>query len=291
MPFRSFLLLCVLTALCAASPADAAPCPEHFAAGRPPEPRDPKRAAGLRELCFSAFAVGHSGKSRTPLWSAEHLTRDGIKAAQTLPRQGTFHAEPALPHGEAADLRDYRASGYDRGHMSPSGDMPTLEAQQESFSLANMVPQAPKLNRNLWEAIEKSVRVWAVRAGNVYVVTGPLFEGQSLEALNGRVLVPTSLFKAVYDPAGKRAGAYLTRNADDAGYKAISIDQLTALAGMDVFPAAPAALKARAGALPPPIRRGASGTRSPRAARDGGHTGDRSGWGHWFRTLGREFPR
>lgn len=289
---RLSTVVCFLAMLCAAWPSGAAPtaCPAHFAAGQAPDTRDPKRAAGARDLCFSAFAVRHSGQSRTPLWSAEHLTRAGVKAARGLTRQGTFHAEPLLPREEAAGLHDYRGSGYDRGHMSPSGDMPTMEAQQESFSLANMVPQAPRLNRGLWEAIESGVRALAVRSGGVYIVTGPLFEGQSLEALNDRVLVPTSLFKAVYDPAGRRTGVYLVRNANDSGYKVISVDQLTALAGIDVFPGVPAALKARAGVLPAPAWRNRSSRagKAP-AARDGERGGDQSGWGGWFRTLRREF--
>ena len=51
--------------------------------------------------------------------------------------------------------------------MSPNGDMGTPEAQQQSFSLANMIPQAPKLNRVLWEGIESAVRNWAIRAVRV----------------------------------------------------------------------------------------------------------------------------
>ena len=36
--------------------------------------------------------------------------------------------------------------------------MPDSKAQQECFSLANMIPQVPENNRGVWENIEKSVR-------------------------------------------------------------------------------------------------------------------------------------
>lgn len=42
-----------------------------------------------------------------------------------------------------------RGAGYDRGHMSPNGDMGTPEAKQLSFSLANIIPQETKLSRVL----------------------------------------------------------------------------------------------------------------------------------------------
>ena len=255
---RHLLILCsALAALCPGTPVRAAPspCPEHFAGGHAPDLVNPKLAARARDLCFVGFAVEHSGLTRTPLWSAERLTRDGVKAAHALPREGMFHDEPGLPADEAADLADYVRSGYDRGHMSPSGDMPTMAAQQQSFSLANMVPQAPELNRELWEGIEAAVRGWAVRAGDLYVVTGPIFNGQALRALNGRVVVPTMIFKAVYDPGWNRAGVYLVRNANDSDYQAISVDQLTSLTGIDVFPGVSAAVKASATRLPAPLPR------------------------------------
>ena len=152
--------LCLLAALLAASPAAAAPtaCPEHFHAGRAPDVLNPRLLAGTRALCFRAFALLHSATTRTALYSAEHLTRDGLAAARGLPRDSEFHPEPALPEGERAELQDYARSGFDRGHLAPSGDMPDDDAQQESFSLANMVPQAPKLNRGIWQGIESAVR-------------------------------------------------------------------------------------------------------------------------------------
>jgi endonuclease G, mitochondrial len=131
-----------------------------------------------------------------------------LASARATPRQGRFHDDERLPPDDRAVLSDYTRSGYDRGHMTPSGDMPSAEAQQQSFSLANIVPQTAALNRNLWEGIERAVRHLAERQGKLYVVTGPLFQGTQLQALKGRVLIPTATWKAVYDPAAPGAAAY-----------------------------------------------------------------------------------
>lgn len=48
-------------------------CRQHFAGGVPPLTPDAPR---LRELCFDAFAVLHSGNTRTPVYVAERLNRD-----------------------------------------------------------------------------------------------------------------------------------------------------------------------------------------------------------------------
>ena len=261
MPARShWSALCglLLFLLAPALDASAAPtaCPGMFVGGQAPDLRNPKLAARTTALCFLAFAVEHSGVTRTPLWSAEHLTAERVEAARLLGREGSFHAEPALPPGDGAELADLARSGYDRGHMAPSGDFDTRPSQAESFSLANMIPQAPRLNRGLWEGIESAVRRLAVRDGAVYVVTGPIFQGDRLSVLRGRVVVPTLVFKAVYDPVQRQAAAYLTRNTDNSGYAVISIAQLTQLSGIDPFPALPDAVKERASALPRPTPHG-----------------------------------
>ena len=194
----------------------AGDCAGLFAQGRRPEITNPKLAQRLVPLCFDAFAVLHSGAARTPLYAAEHLTSASVAAARRVDRVDTFHDEDALPPDERGRLDDYVHSGFDRGHMAPAGDMPTGPAQAQSFSLANIVPQDRELNRGLWSAIEESVRRLATRRGALYVVTGPIYSGDALQAINGRVLVPTQLFKALYDPETGEAGAYLVANRDDA---------------------------------------------------------------------------
>ena len=227
-------------------------CPQHFVGGTPPALLKPQLAQGTQPLCYEQFAVLHSGVVRTPLWSAEHLTRDRVEAASQLKRRNAFHREPRLPPQDRAALADYARSGYDRGHMSPSGDMATPNAQHQSFSLANMIPQHPCNNEVLWEGIESAVRDLASAEGEIYVVTGPIYEGTDIPFLNGRVGVPSRVYKAVYDPVRRAAAAYVTPNADGMDWQAISIDQLAQITGIDPFPAIPAEIKAVAMPLPAP---------------------------------------
>jgi endonuclease G, mitochondrial len=193
-----------------------------------------------------------SGVSRTPLTSAEHLTHARIEAARRLERENAFHDEDQLPPGQRARLSDYAGSGFDRGHAAPSGDMSAPEAQQESFSLANMVPQDPGSNRCLWEGIESAVRALTVRAGEVWVVTGPIFEGENLRSLDGRVLVPTSLFKAIDLPSRGQAGAYVAPNAPGMDWRTVSLRDLRDLVGIEVMPTLPERAQRKAMRLPEP---------------------------------------
>ena len=250
-------LLLLLTALSAASSALAAPaaCPEHFQSGRAPEVLNVRLLAGTRALCFRGFAILHSATSRTALYSAEYLTRARIAAARGLPRDSEFHPEPALPEEERAELEDYARSGFDRGHLAPSGDMPDEYAQQESFSLANMVPQAPKLNRGIWEGIESAVRKLAEQEGEIYVVTGPVFQGAELQRV-GNVLVPSHTFKAVMSVRRGLAAAYVAKNVETAPWAVINMAQLADLTGLDVFPTLPAGARTVALRLPAPTPHG-----------------------------------
>ena len=239
----------------AGAQAASSNCPEHFAGGQAPDLLNPRLAQGSRPLCFRAFAVLHSAATRTPLYSAEHLTDARVASARGLPRDSEFHAEPALPDRERAELPDYARSGFDRGHMAPSGDMPDAESQQESFSLANMVPQAPKLNRGIWEGIESAVRKLAEREGDIYIVTGPIYQGTNLQQV-GNVLVPTHVFKAVLNPQRQLAAAYVAKNVDSSPWAAVSMRQLADLTGMDVFPLLPDRAKASVLRLPTPTPHG-----------------------------------
>jgi endonuclease G len=199
-------------------------------------------SAATTELCYGVFGVMHSAITRTPLWSAEHLTAQNIEAAKNLSRENSFHPEPRLPSRARAELADYARSGYDRGHMAPNGDMPDRESQHESFTLANMVPQDAENNRHIWAGIEGVVRKLAQKEGDLYVITGPAFIGGNLQKV-GNVLVPTHLYKLVYSPRQRAGAAFFIENRADAQYEMLSIAELEDKVGINLLPSLPAAQK------------------------------------------------
>lgn len=227
-----FVAIGSVNSLCAA----VTQWPLQYLGGVAPDIQNTKLAVKTRELGFDNYAVMHSGVTMSPLWSAEHLTRLNLLSAKGLERRNTFHREGRLPVNERAELKDYAKSGFDRGHMAPNADMPTESAREQCFSLANMIPQDPDNNRHLWAAIESSVRSMAKNRGALYVISGPLYLGNSLKRLNGRVLVPTNMYKIVYDPDLKRGAAYYVKNQEGDEWQVLSISQVEKLAGINFFP-------------------------------------------------------
>ncbi len=251
--FVAFLLAFLALFAQQAGAAEAG-CQSQLYRGAEPVLKNPKLTAQTYPICFSEISLLYSGIARTPLWSAEHLTAARIQRAHGLQRlrSDAFHEELSLPADRRSELADYRRSGFDRGHMAPNGDMSTEEAQAESFSLANMIPQDPCNNEVLWEGIEFAVRDLALSEGEVYTVTGPAFLGTDLQSLKGRVLVPTHIFKAVYIPSRNAAGAYFAPNDGSQGFEPISIAELESKISVDVFPQLGADIRQHAMKLPVP---------------------------------------
>lgn len=218
--------------------SDFSVCPQFFASGKPPlvAPRPTHRA-----LCYDAFAILHSGESKTAVYVAQKLNRASVLDADEE-RTDRFFPDARLRSDERATLADYLRSGFDKGHLAPAGDMPTPQAMDQSFSLANMVPQAPKHNRGTWKtSVEDATRKYAGRStGDVYVITGPVFEpsiAQSKAIGPGKVRLPKYLFKLVYDEQENRAWAHWHLN-DDAtrASRPISYGELVKRTGIEFLP-------------------------------------------------------
>ena len=190
-------------------------------------------------LCFNGFAVMYSGVTKTPIWVAEHLTRQRITAAKTLVREDNFHEETRLPNEVRSLLSDYTNTGFDRGHLAPNADMANPGSQFDSFSLANIAPQTPDNNRKTWVKIETQTRNLTNQYGSAYVVTGVAFLTPEVKRLKNRVLVPSHFFKAVYLPSQHQAIAFFSPNDDSGTVEKISLSTLKKRTGVNAFPSLP----------------------------------------------------
>lgn len=227
-----------ISQLVSLSSGSNAACLEQFYRDVPPYLLKESLKKDSYSLCFNGFNVAYSGISKTPLWVAEVLTPSRL--SQKIPREDNFHEEQRVKPAHRATLADYRASGYDRGHMAPNADMSNKSAQFDSFSLANMVPQAPKNNQQVWRELEEATRaIVSKQKHDVYVVTGPVFAAKKLKTIGQGVIVPTATYKAIYVPKKGVAGAYYADNTlrnTAPVVKIISICALEDMTGINIFP-------------------------------------------------------
>jgi len=225
--FRKLLLLALLLApLSAFALFDE--CKDLF-----PEQKIPTSPQLGRDLCFDGFAIYYSPQDKKPIYTLEKLNRESL-TGQRPRRSNQFYEEARLPLAERAQLSDYRGSGYDRGHNAPAGDMRNDRSMAQSFSLANMMPQARQNNQGIWaKNVEEPTRQYAKRvSGYIYIYTGSV--GNAGNIGKGRVTIPSHLYKLVYDPAKNSAWAYWVENTNEANMTPpISYQELMQKTGFD----------------------------------------------------------
>ena len=180
-----------------------------------PAQQIPTTAQAGRDLCFDSFAIYYSPLDKKPIYTVEKLNKEQLSGPHPR-RSNQFYEEARLPFAERSLLADYRGSGYDRGHNTPAGDMSNERSMAQSFSLANMMPQARQNNQGIWaKNVEEPIRAYVKRAqGDVYVFTGSVGNRGSIG--RGRVTIPTHLYKLVYDPSKNTAWGYWIENSNEA---------------------------------------------------------------------------
>jgi len=225
--FRQFITLLLLLAPLGAQAAFE-DCKDLF-----PNQQVPTSQEVGRDLCFDSFAIYYSPTDKKPIYTVEKLSKEELLAPHPR-RSNQFYEEARLPFSERSLLSDYRGSGFDRGHNAPAGDMSNERSMAQSFSLANMMPQARQNNQGIWaKNVEEPTRLYVKRAaGDVYVFTGST--GNSGSVGRNRVTVPSHLYKLVYDPSKNIAWAYWIENTNEAVMSPpISYQELVNKTGID----------------------------------------------------------
>ncbi|WP_299496263.1 DNA/RNA non-specific endonuclease [uncultured Shewanella sp.] len=206
-----------------------ADCGEHLTLGTPSD--------SDQLLCREGYALGYNYQNKVADWVAYYITTDSVNAYYE--RSNYFKTDSDLPSDYQSISDDYTFSGYDRGHLAPSGTMDFNEdSMQESFLMSNMAPQLAGFNRGGWKGLEEIVREWANEYVSLYVVTGPIWDGNETYIGNG-VYIPTHFYKVILDPYFNDAIAFIlpheSISSSELANYITTVDAVEALTGLDFF--------------------------------------------------------
>ena len=192
---------------------------------------------------YTGFDLGYNEQYEQASWVVYVITREEIESGQ-VDRTDNFRPDTSISTG-SAELKDYRGSGFDRGHLAPAGDMKwDRTAMSESFLMSNMSPQEPSFNRGIWKRLEEQVRNWAIEKDSLFVITGPVLESLVSSIGENEVGVPGFYFKVLVDlsPPDHTFIAFMLPNTGSSGNLdqfAITVDSLEQVTGYDFFASAP----------------------------------------------------
>lgn len=188
------------------------------------------------------YTLSYNEKYEQANWVAYKLTTEFISGDSK--RKDNFRVDPLVESG-SADPKDYKKSGYDRGHLCPAGDMTfSDDAMSETFYMSNMSPQYPQFNRGIWKKLEEKVRDWADENNVIYITTGPVIKKpvQTIGADN--VAIPQYYFKVILDyedPELKGIGFIMKNEGSQRNLEsfAVTIDSVESFTGINFFEALP----------------------------------------------------
>ena len=189
---------------------------------------------------YKGFTVSFNPELHIPNYTVYELTKAEVDGDQA--RAKSFDCDESVKG--CPQPSDYTRSGYDRGHMTPAGDMKwDYTAMRQSFFMTNICPQRHALNGGGWKTLEEKVRDWASRDSALIVITGPI-TAPGMATIGNGVAVPPRFFKVLLAPYAvpARGIAFIYRN--EGGQKrvadqAVSIDEVEAVTGFDFFSALP----------------------------------------------------
>lgn len=199
----------------------------------------PKYDDGATILRRAGYTTRYDPENKIPQWVAWRLTANHVTGPYKRAGQ-KFMEDEDVPAPRATHY-DYMQSGYDRGHMCPSGDCKWSErAQEQSFLLTNICPQNTNLNRGDWNELEQQCRAWAEKYGELYIVCGPILMNRRHKRIGkNKVTVPEAFFKVVLRMRPEPCAiGFVCRNTNGDRPKdsyVNSVDQVERITKLDFF--------------------------------------------------------
>ncbi|QXP63995.1 DNA/RNA non-specific endonuclease [Polaribacter sp. HaHaR_3_91] len=184
------------------------------------------------------YSLSYSEKHEQAEWVAYELKASDLSS--TNYKRPYFEIDNAVKT-KAAHWRNYKKSGYDKGHLCPAADRRFSKvAHDETFLTSNISPQEHKFNAGVWNRLEQKVRYWAKKNDGVFVITGGVLENNLKTIGSEAVAVPNQFYKVILDKTNGKIKmlAFLMPHKESnlPLYKfVVSVDKVEALTGIDFF--------------------------------------------------------
>ncbi len=186
------------------------------------------------------YSLSYVEKNEQAEWTAYYMDRKMLNVPN-LPRYEYFDPDYMVTT-KSAYHRDYINSGYTRGHLVPAGDMAfDTTAMRESFLMSNISPQLRECNNGVWKELEENIRDWTYKAENLYIITGPIFNGpRKTIGKENKVAVPDAFYKVLLDyndPEKKALGVIIPNEISNRRLEEymVTIDEVEKITGLDFF--------------------------------------------------------
>ena len=193
-------------------------------------------------VAHAYYTLSYNEKYEQAEWVAYVLKKEHIGNANL--KRPYFIQDEMVKTG-SADWRNYKRSGYTRGHLLPAGDRTfNKKAFEETFFTSNISPQKSEFNSGVWNRLDQKTRYWAEKYDELYVVTGGVLTNDLKTIGYEQVAVPKYFYKILLDYTDPeiKAIAFLVPHkvSDDPLYTFVtSIDAIEEMTQIDFFPALP----------------------------------------------------
>ncbi len=192
------------------------------------------------------YTLSYNEKAEQAEWVAYELKKNHLSRTK---RKRPYFIYDTKVSTKSASYKNYKKSGYTKGHLCPAGDRKfSKKAFDETFLTSNISPQTMAFNGGIWQKLESKTRYWATKNQKIYVVTGGVLKPHLRTIGREKVAVPEYFYKILLDYTQPeiKAIAFLMKHekSNRPLYDfVVSIDEIERLTGIDFFPGLPDAIE------------------------------------------------
>ncbi|MCF6348260.1 MAG: DNA/RNA non-specific endonuclease [Flavobacteriaceae bacterium] len=193
-------------------------------------------------ISHNYYTLSYNEEAEQAEWVAYELKKEHISRTH---RKRPYFIRDKKVKTKSADYRNYKKSGYSKGHLCPAGDRKFSEdAFNETFLTSNISPQKLDFNAGVWNRLEQKTRYWANKERQLYIITGGVLNDKLSTIGREKVAVPKQFYKILLDYSKPeiKAIAFLIPHKESKQplYKfVVSIDKIESLTSINFFPALP----------------------------------------------------